>query len=120
MLSFHSLSFIEDERSQVLTLNVWVEQTWRDERISWDPQDYGNISKLTVGTQHLWIPDIVLYNKLVFPRKYGFKRNARNQSDFFLILYFFSYRNNIINYQLNYQFFVFITFEISISCIHSD
>ncbi|VDN55126.1 unnamed protein product [Dracunculus medinensis] len=53
---------LQDERSQVLTLNVWVEQTWRDERISWDPQDYGNISKLTVGTQHLWIPDIVLYN----------------------------------------------------------
>uniref|UniRef100_A0A915Q741 Neurotransmitter-gated ion-channel ligand-binding domain-containing protein n=1 Tax=Setaria digitata TaxID=48799 RepID=A0A915Q741_9BILA len=39
-----------DERNQVLTLNVWVEQSWRDERIRWDPIEFGNISKLTLGT----------------------------------------------------------------------
>uniref|UniRef100_A0A0R3RH77 Neur_chan_LBD domain-containing protein n=1 Tax=Elaeophora elaphi TaxID=1147741 RepID=A0A0R3RH77_9BILA len=51
-----------DERNQVLTLNVWVEQSWRDERIRWDPIQFGNISKLTVGRKYLWTPDIVLYN----------------------------------------------------------
>ncbi|VBB28038.1 unnamed protein product [Acanthocheilonema viteae] len=51
-----------DERNQVLTLNVWVEQSWRDERIRWDPIEFGNISKLTVGKKYLWTPDIVLYN----------------------------------------------------------
>ncbi|MFH4978614.1 hypothetical protein AB6A40_005323 [Gnathostoma spinigerum] len=51
-----------DERNQVLTLNAWVEQYWKDERISWNPADYGNITKLTVGKQHVWTPDIVLYN----------------------------------------------------------
>ncbi|EJW76779.1 hypothetical protein WUBG_12311 [Wuchereria bancrofti] len=52
-----------DERNQVLTLNVWVEQNWHDERIRWNPIEFGNISKLTVGKKYLWTPDIVLYNK---------------------------------------------------------
>ncbi|VDM38213.1 unnamed protein product [Toxocara canis] len=51
-----------DERSQVLALNVWVEQSWHDERIHWDPLEFGNISKLTVGIRYVWTPDIVLYN----------------------------------------------------------
>ncbi|KAE9550062.1 hypothetical protein FO519_006726 [Halicephalobus sp. NKZ332] len=51
-----------DERNQVLALNVWVEQSWNDERIHWEPSDYGNISKLTVGANYVWRPDIVLYN----------------------------------------------------------
>jgi len=51
-----------DERNQVLALNVWVEQCWNDERIRWEPSEYGNISKLTVGANYVWRPDIVLYN----------------------------------------------------------
>uniref|UniRef100_A0A914BW61 Uncharacterized protein n=1 Tax=Acrobeloides nanus TaxID=290746 RepID=A0A914BW61_9BILA len=51
-----------DERNQVLALNVWVEQSWQDERIRWNPQEFGNITKLTVGVNYLWTPDIVLYN----------------------------------------------------------
>ncbi|CAD6185866.1 unnamed protein product [Caenorhabditis auriculariae] len=51
-----------DERNQVLALNVWVEQSWTDERITWRPADFGNISKLTMAMRYLWTPDIVLYN----------------------------------------------------------
>uniref|UniRef100_A0AC34GSI7 Uncharacterized protein n=1 Tax=Panagrolaimus sp. ES5 TaxID=591445 RepID=A0AC34GSI7_9BILA len=51
-----------DERNQVLELNVWVEQSWNDERVFWEPEEYGNISKLTVGADYIWKPDIVLYN----------------------------------------------------------
>lgn len=47
----------------MLALNVWVEQSWIDERIQWDPATFGNISKLTVPTTYVWTPDIVLYNK---------------------------------------------------------
>uniref|UniRef100_A0A0M3IBF5 Neur_chan_LBD domain-containing protein n=1 Tax=Ascaris lumbricoides TaxID=6252 RepID=A0A0M3IBF5_ASCLU len=41
-----------DERSQVLALNIWVEQSWHDERIHWDPSEFGNISKLTVAIRY--------------------------------------------------------------------
>ncbi|VDM81463.1 unnamed protein product [Strongylus vulgaris] len=51
-----------DERNQVLALNAWVEQSWHDERIRWEPCQFGNLSKLTIGTTYLWTPDIVLYN----------------------------------------------------------
>ncbi|OQV17454.1 Acetylcholine receptor subunit alpha-type acr-16 [Hypsibius exemplaris] len=51
-----------DERNQVLTLNVWLEQEWVDEVLVWDPEKYGNIRTLVVPSTKLWLPDIVLYN----------------------------------------------------------
>ncbi len=47
----------------MLGLNVWVEQSWHDERISWEPAEFGEINKLTIATEHIFVPDIVLYNK---------------------------------------------------------
>ncbi|CAH8634762.1 unnamed protein product, partial [Schistosoma rodhaini] len=51
-----------DEVNQVLTLNVWIEQEWIDERLTWNPQDYNNLSRIRIPCQKLWLPDIVLYN----------------------------------------------------------
>ncbi|CAI4229122.1 unnamed protein product [Auanema sp. JU1783] len=51
-----------DEKNQVLALNVWVEQQWNDERMRWNPSNFGNISKMTLATKLVWTPDIVLYN----------------------------------------------------------
>ncbi|CAH8599721.1 unnamed protein product [Schistosoma intercalatum] len=51
-----------DEVNQVLTLNVWIEQEWVDERLTWNPQDYNNLSRIRIPCQKLWLPDIVLYN----------------------------------------------------------
>uniref|UniRef100_A0A0N4ZV96 Neur_chan_LBD domain-containing protein n=1 Tax=Parastrongyloides trichosuri TaxID=131310 RepID=A0A0N4ZV96_PARTI len=51
-----------DERNQIMEVNIWVEQFWGDERIRWDPKDFGNISKLTLPTSCVWTPDIVIIN----------------------------------------------------------
>ncbi|CAH8589909.1 unnamed protein product [Schistosoma mattheei] len=51
-----------DEVNQVLTLNVWIEQEWVDERLTWNPEDYNNLSRIRIPCQKLWLPDIVLYN----------------------------------------------------------
>lgn len=51
-----------DMRRQILTTNVWVEQEWRDYKLSWDPADYGGVKYLHVPSQDIWLPDIVLYN----------------------------------------------------------
>jgi len=51
-----------DMRRQILTTNVWVEQEWRDYKLSWDPADYGGVKHLHVPSQDIWLPDIVLYN----------------------------------------------------------
>ena len=38
-------------------------QEWNDYRLRWDPEKYDGIKKLRIPSKHLWLPDIVLYNK---------------------------------------------------------
>lgn len=38
-------------------------QHWVDYRLSWDPAKYEGIDKLRIPSRHIWLPDIVLYNK---------------------------------------------------------
>lgn len=38
-------------------------QHWVDYRLSWDPAEYEGIDKLRIPSRHVWLPDIVLYNK---------------------------------------------------------
>jgi len=51
-----------DMKRQILITNVWVEQEWLDYKLKWNPADYGNVRHLHVPSQHIWLPDIVLYN----------------------------------------------------------
>ena len=46
-----------------MTTNLWVEQFWRDYKLMWDPNEYGGVKSLHVPADHIWRPDIVLYNK---------------------------------------------------------
>ncbi|XP_066584851.1 acetylcholine receptor subunit alpha-like 1 [Prorops nasuta] len=49
-------------KSQIMTTNVWVEQEWNDYKLKWNPDDYGGVDTLHVPSEHIWLPDIVLYN----------------------------------------------------------
>lgn len=40
-------------------------QVWHDYRLMWNPEEYEGIKKIRLPTQHIWLPDIVLYNKYV-------------------------------------------------------
>lgn len=46
-----------------MTTNLWVEQTWYDYKLKWEPKEYGGVEMLHVPSDHIWRPDIVLYNK---------------------------------------------------------
>ncbi|CAN8028949.1 unnamed protein product [Ixodes persulcatus] len=37
-------------------------QEWLDEYLVWNPSDYGNLTKLRIPCDKIWLPDIVLYN----------------------------------------------------------
>ena len=50
-------------RNQIMTTNLWVEQSWMDYKMCWDPAEYGGVDMLHVPSDHIWRPDIVLYNK---------------------------------------------------------
>ncbi|XP_076336496.1 nicotinic acetylcholine receptor alpha4 isoform X1 [Tachypleus tridentatus] len=49
-------------KEQIMTTNVWVEQYWEDYKLRWDPREYGGVDMLHVPSDHIWRPDIVLYN----------------------------------------------------------
>ena len=36
-----------------------------DQRLHWDPQDFGGIKMTHIPSDELWRPDILLYNKYV-------------------------------------------------------
>ncbi|XP_037029709.1 acetylcholine receptor subunit alpha-like isoform X3 [Bradysia coprophila] len=49
-------------KNQIMTTNLWVEQSWFDYKLRWDPKEYGGVQMLHVPSDHIWRPDIVLYN----------------------------------------------------------
>lgn len=38
-------------------------QSWYDYKLRWEPKEYGGVQMLHVPSDHIWRPDIVLYNK---------------------------------------------------------
>lgn len=50
------------EESQTLLVDSWMVNEWMDPRLSWDPEVYDSITKLTVPHSMLWKPDLGVYN----------------------------------------------------------
>ncbi|KAH9502545.1 Neuronal acetylcholine receptor subunit alpha-4 [Bulinus truncatus] len=51
-----------DVKDQVLKTNVWYEYTWKDVLLRWDIEHYDNITDVRIPSEHIWLPDILLYN----------------------------------------------------------
>lgn len=49
-----------DEKNQVLTTYIWYRQFWTDEFLQWHPEDFDNITKLSLPTHSIWVPDILI------------------------------------------------------------
>ncbi|XP_037007221.2 5-hydroxytryptamine receptor 3A [Artibeus jamaicensis] len=49
-----------DEKNQVLTTYIWYRQYWTDEFLRWNPEDFNNITKLSIPTDSIWVPDILI------------------------------------------------------------
>ncbi len=47
-----------------MTTNVWLDQEWHDELLTWNPDDFGGITRVRIPCDKIWLPDIVLYNRL--------------------------------------------------------
>ncbi|ELU07179.1 hypothetical protein CAPTEDRAFT_228745 [Capitella teleta] len=54
--------FDVDERNQVMTTHIWLDQEWYDEKLTWDPELYNGLHTLRVPCHLIWKPDIILYN----------------------------------------------------------
>ncbi|XP_070540189.1 neuronal acetylcholine receptor subunit beta-2-like [Ptychodera flava] len=51
-----------DEKNQIITTGVWMNQWWVDYRFIWDPDDYDGLDSIIVPFEWVWYPDIVLDN----------------------------------------------------------
>ncbi|ETE65726.1 Neuronal acetylcholine receptor subunit alpha-9, partial [Ophiophagus hannah] len=52
-----------DERNQILTVYLWIRQTWYDAYLKWDKDRYDGLDSIRIPSNLVWRPDIVLYNK---------------------------------------------------------
>ncbi|KAM6980373.1 neuronal acetylcholine receptor subunit beta-2-like [Aplochiton taeniatus] len=65
-----------NEREQIMTTNCWLSQVWNDYRLMWDPEEFEGIKKVRLPSQHIWLPDIVLYNNADGTYEVSFYCNA--------------------------------------------
>ncbi|CAH1252058.1 CHRNA9 [Branchiostoma lanceolatum] len=48
---------------QVLIVNLWLLQRWKDDFLSWNPAEHGNISSIRLGINKIWRARLVHYNR---------------------------------------------------------
>jgi hypothetical protein len=45
-----------DEQNQVMITNVQLSLKWMDEHLIWNPEDYGNQSRIVLSSHDIWTP----------------------------------------------------------------
>jgi len=56
------LSLFQEEKTQILTTNVRIEQKWFDENLSWNESDHDGIRGIRLPSHRIWLPDSYIYN----------------------------------------------------------
>ena len=76
IMSIHSI----DEKDQTFTLRGFLEVKWTDQFLKWSPQDFGDVTKINVKNEHIWLPDLALMNAYDSPTEMG-QRDGRTSID---------------------------------------
>jgi cation transporter family protein len=61
-----------DQVEGTMEANIWLRHYWRDERLSWNPDEYNKVKEISCNTngeydRPIWIPDVYLYNTAEMP-----------------------------------------------------
>jgi len=65
-LIINSLEFFKQPEEKI-RLNVELDLYWKDQFLTWNPDDFGGVSSLNIDPNEIWTPDIELYNSGAFP-----------------------------------------------------
>lgn len=51
-----------DTQEQLVVLDTWIIQKWKNEFLQWNISDYKNIGRVHFSPNEIWVPDIALFN----------------------------------------------------------
>ncbi|XP_072046081.1 neuronal acetylcholine receptor subunit alpha-10-like [Amphiura filiformis] len=54
-----------DENDEIFTASSWIRLNWLDERLVWDPEDYGDLEFIPTDASAVWTPILILENTVV-------------------------------------------------------
>ena len=56
-----ALTFVNNlvEKQQILHTHIWLRCSWDDRFLTWDPEEFDNITSLIIPSTQVWIPDVV-------------------------------------------------------------
>ncbi|KAM9788458.1 5-hydroxytryptamine receptor 3B, partial [Neosynchiropus ocellatus] len=49
-----------DSKTQSITTSIWYRQIWTDEFLVWDPEEFDGINEISLSSDAIWIPDIIV------------------------------------------------------------
>ncbi|KAJ0004088.1 hypothetical protein NQD34_010302 [Periophthalmus magnuspinnatus] len=49
-----------DGKTQTVTTSIWYRQTWTDEFLVWDPDDFDGITEISLSSDAIWVPDVIV------------------------------------------------------------
>ncbi|XP_073537302.1 5-hydroxytryptamine receptor 3A-like [Phyllobates terribilis] len=53
------------EKTQTITTYFWIHAMWKNDFLSWDPQQFCNISHITIPFSYFWVPDLYLLEQVL-------------------------------------------------------
>ncbi|EDO37424.1 predicted protein, partial [Nematostella vectensis] len=63
-ITFNNIIDVEEKR-QILTISLWLRQTWLNQLTTWDPEEYGGVKEVVLQARDVWQPDIILYQNII-------------------------------------------------------
>jgi len=50
------------EKEDALETHIWLTYNWTDQRLTWNPEEYGGVEIMRLKSGQVWKPDVTLYN----------------------------------------------------------
>ncbi len=50
---------IKDEKKQTIVYSGWLDVTWRDYNLIWNPDEFGNITRIRLPSSRIWVPGLL-------------------------------------------------------------
>ncbi|PIC39824.1 hypothetical protein B9Z55_011392 [Caenorhabditis nigoni] len=51
-----------NEKNEQIQLLLWFPQSWKDEYLTWDPEEWNGIEKIIIPKAMIWVPDGYIFN----------------------------------------------------------